>query len=346
VLFTTGRHLEFTLTWANPDVSGVEIDYPVTCESSPVCLDGQPSGDMAPGYTFGSVAYKADINQNLAYAVILDQPFGADVGYPASDYYAGQYGPTTATLDTFSLTTLLKYTTDSHFSLFGGPRFQSMKAQISAPFLAQYQASGDTDWAVGYVLGIAWEKPEIAARISLTYNSEITHELPTSESFFGGEPVPSTTQIKTPQSVNLEFQTGIAQDTLLFGSVRWAEWTVFNIEPVAFSDQFHGPIVSFADNRVTYTLGLGRKLNETWSVAGFLGYEPTLGGIASNLAPTDGFRSLGLAASYTEGNYRITTALSYIWVGEAETQIGGIVPAASWQDNTGLVAVVKVALTL
>jgi len=53
----------------------------------------------------------------------------------------------------------------------------------------------------------------------------------------------SVTEIKTPQSVNLEFQTGIAKVTLLFGSVRWVDWTAFNIFPADFPDV--NPIVSY-----------------------------------------------------------------------------------------------------
>ncbi|GAB5436920.1 hypothetical protein [Falsiruegeria mediterranea] len=80
----------------------------------------------------------------------------------------------------------------------------------------------------GYALGVAWERPDIAARVSLTYSSAMEHTLLESESLNPPPPVPAGTlvtvpassTIETPQSVNLDFQTGIAPDTLLFGSVR------------------------------------------------------------------------------------------------------------------------------
>ncbi len=34
----------------------------------------------------------------------------------------------------------------------------------------------------------------------------------------------STTTITTPQSVNLDFQTGIMANTVAFANVRWVKW--------------------------------------------------------------------------------------------------------------------------
>ena len=67
-------------------------------------------------------------------------------------------------------------------------------------------------------------------RVALTYNSAISYELPTTETSVLGT-VNSTTDTETPQSVNFEFQTGVAADTLLFGGVRWVDWTAVRGEP-------------------------------------------------------------------------------------------------------------------
>ena len=42
------------------------------------------------------------------------------------------------------------------------------------------------------------------------------------------------TTITTPQSVNLDFQTGIMADTVAFANVRWVNWKDFSIQPYKF----------------------------------------------------------------------------------------------------------------
>ena len=50
---------------------------------------------------------------------------------------------------------------------------------------------------------------------------------------FGGGPqsTQDTTDVDTPQSVQLDFQTGVAPKTLVFGYVRWVDWSEFSISP-------------------------------------------------------------------------------------------------------------------
>ncbi|MCP6576659.1 hypothetical protein NL496_28595, partial [Klebsiella pneumoniae] len=38
----------------------------------------------------------------------------------------------------------------------------------------------------------------------------------------------------TPQSVNLDFQTGIMANTVTFANVRWVNWKDFSIRPYKF----------------------------------------------------------------------------------------------------------------
>ena len=134
--------------------------------------------------------------------------------------------------------------------------------------------------------------------------------------------------------MNLEFQSGIAEDTLLFGSVRWVEWTEFNISPASFPAN---PLVFYADDRTTYTLGLGRRLNETWSLLGSVSYEENTGSATGNLGPTDGFTSVALGAVYTQDNMKITGGVRYIDIGEATTTVG-----ANFDDNSAIAAGVRV----
>lgn len=330
-LFEAGRYAEFSLGSISPDTSGTAV----------AGLGSASSGDMTSSYLQLGAAYKADINDRLSYAIIYDQPFGASVDYPiGTGYYAAG---ASADLDSHAITGLLRYKFANNFSVHGGLRVQSIEATAAVPFVGGYAVTGDRDVGVGYVAGVAYERPEIALRVALTYNSGIEHDVDTAETFGGGPALTTTTQIETPQSVNLDFQSGIAEDTLLFGGIRWAEWSEFDITPVGYAGATGGgSLVSYDNDVFTYSLGVGRRLNENWSVSASVGYEKSNGGFASNLGPTDGNKSLALAAVYTQDNMKITTGIRYVNIGDAQTAIPGFAPAADFEDNHAVAIGVKV----
>jgi long-chain fatty acid transport protein len=88
---------------------------------------------------------------------------------------------------------------------------------------------------------------------------------------------------------------------------------------------------------VTYNLGLGRRFNETWSGALTLAYEAPDGEITGNLGPTDGFASIGLAATYTRDKLKVTGGIRYVDIGDATSSIGG-----NFSDNSGVGIGIKV----
>ena len=159
-----------------PDVSGVGAGTAVTAVTP---TPGQASGGMAGDFVSFSGAYKQQFNERISGAIIFDQPFGAIVDYPAgSGYYARG---ATAELKSNAVTGVVKYTLPSNVSVMGGLRYQTLGAQASVPFVASYTADGKTDSAVGYLVGVAYEKPEIALRVALSYNSKVKHSLATAE---------------------------------------------------------------------------------------------------------------------------------------------------------------------
>lgn len=335
VIFEKGTYAELSFGAVSPTISGVGASI----APPPPAV---PSGDMAPSYMQFGMAYKQDLKNGLSVALIYDQPFGADVEYPASTYFATG---STAELRAHALTGILKYTTANNFSVYGGLRYQTLQAEAVVPFVGSYSGSAERDAGVGYVLGAAWEKPEIALRVALTYNSEISHRLNTSEATLLGA-TSGVTPVDTPQSVNLDFQTGIAADTLLFGSIRWVDWSDFDITPSAYSDATGGgSLVSYDNDVVTYSLGVGRRLNENWSAAVTLGYEREQGGFSSNLGPTDGNISLGLGATYTQGNIKVTGGIRYVSIGNAQTTLDGVDTAAEFSGNDAIAAGVKIGYT-
>ena len=335
VLFENGRYVEFSLGYISPEVDGKSIN-PI----GPFPAGGE-SGDIGvSNFNFGA-AYKADLNETWSYAVIFDQPFKAEVEYPDATGYFAQ--GSTAEFNSYAITGLLQYNLESGFSVYGGLRFQRTDANAKIGFVNGYEVETSQDWGMGYVAGVAYEKPEIALRVSLTYSSEISHSNDVTETFLNGAVATpeSTADFETPQSVNLAFQTGIATDTLLFGSVRWVDWSDFDLSPDQYVGAVNQPLLSYVDDTVTYRLGIGRRINENWSVAASIGYEENTGNLFTNLGPADGGESIGLAAIYTQGPVEITTGLRYLRIGDTTTAVQGN-PASEFNNNDAVALGVKV----
>ncbi len=195
----------------------------------------------------------------------------------------------------------------------------TLNAVLAAPSPAlEYNAKGAQDGKWGYVLGAAYEVPDIAMRLALTWQSAITHEFDTTETLPGfmlnGV---STTEVEMPQTVALDFQTGIAKDTLVFGQIKWAEWSKWEVRTQGYDAITGNEVTGFENDTVTWKLGVGRRFNDKFS--GFIqaSYEKENGGIASRLAPTDGRRSIGIGGQYTEGNMNIRFGAEYVKLGDA-----------------------------
>lgn len=299
LIFEQGRAAQFSFASVNPTVPS----------TNPAL-----AGNVGRNYTQLSFGYKYAVNDQFDFALIFDQPFGADIAYGT-----GPLVNTTASLSSNALTGVLRYKLNNGLSLLGGLRAQTLTGEATVPAAAAYTLDTDTSVGGGYLLGIAFEKPEIALRVSLIYNSKVKHTLTGTESSLFGPSVLDFNNT-TPQSVTLDFQTGVAADTLVFGSVRWVDWSEYDVTPAAYPG---GSLVDYQDDVITYSIGLGRKFNDRWSGAITFGYEEQTGEVQPNLGPTDGYRSVGLAAIYTtRTGTKITTGLRYIDIGDATAASG------------------------
>mmetsp|Transcript_7362 Transcript_7362/g.12374 ORF Transcript_7362/g.12374 Transcript_7362/m.12374 type:complete len:368 (-) Transcript_7362:357-1460(-) len=284
ILFEEGNFVQFTWQHASPSVNGKNA------------IIGD-SNDVAKAYNNMSFGYKHEINENWDLALIYDQPFGAHVLYdngpysvPASDPRLLEDGQ--AEIDSDALTALLQYNFGNGFSVHGGVRALKVGGVISS---TRGVLNADSDYDFGGVVGVAYEKPEIALRVALTYSTAI-------DSGFTGDVRninPTLTgsrafEVEFPESVNLDFQTGVAQNTLVFGSVRWVGWGGFNLTTAE-----DGTWVNFDDDTINYTIGVGQRINDKLSLALQFGYEKSGSQPTSTLlAPTTGSKSIGLGATY------------------------------------------------
>ena len=179
---------------------------------------------------------------------------------------------------------LFGYQPDPHFNLYGGGVYQTVKGKVSLrgnsmSVFNGYDANFKANSAVGLLAGFAYQIPEIALKAAVTYRSEIKHQIDAQETIFG-QPMafttPADTEITTPQSVNLDFQTGVYKDTVAYLNARWVNLKNFKIRPTQFSaltelataelsqGLYSGGfnLDDYQKDQLSTTLGLGHQFTE------------------------------------------------------------------------------------
>lgn len=336
ILFEEGKnYLEFSVAAVDPDVSGVARPG----------IPGGPTGDIQDRYQNFALGYKYDFNDRLSLAFVIDEPVGADVTYQGPSFFGGGafFGTSNASVESVQYTGMAKYKATERFSVYGGLRYVGLSGGLTVlspttggplgPPL--YTLNVDKEFQLGYLIGAAYEIPDIALRVALTYDSKTEHDFRDNT----GAPF----EVELPQSVTLHAQSGIAKDTLVFGSVRWREWSKFQVAPADFFSFATGAPVPTAiafetDDIYTYRLGIGRRINENWSGAFVLGYEEQIGNRVGNLKGTDGYISYTVAVTHEMEAWEVTGALSYIDLGSANTSV------ATFTSNEAVAFGLKVGL--
>jgi len=288
-IFDKGNVVQFSIGSVDPNVTG-----------------SLGTTDSATRYNPVSFSIKQSITDKVDVAVIVDQPFGANIRYTSGPFNGGF-----ADVTSKAMTFVGRYKYNDNFSVHAGARAQSMTGTIIS---GSGMLSASSDYAWGALVGAAYERPDIAMRVALTYNSAIKNKLSGMHNFA----TPVSGFHESPESLNLEFQTGIAADTLLFGSVRHAKWAGGSLETTPVSGGATINWVNFRDDSTSYTLGVGRKINDKLSLAVTLGYEDA-GTRPGNtpLAPTNGYKSIGLGASYNvTDSLKVSGGLQYVKLGD------------------------------
>ncbi len=330
ILFEEGNYAEVSAAFAFPKLSGKDTD-------------GTSVKNVGNDFNVGGAGIKFAINDKFDFALIFDQPYGADVEYgPETAVLGGTFAEANAT----SWTGLLRYKFDDRISVYGGPRYLKADGHIGLSGTAYpalpfpYDVEFASDSAFGYVVGAAYEIPEIAFRAALTYTSEIDLTFTSTETFttpFGAVPFGTSvgeTDSEIPKAITLDLQSGIAADTLLFGSIRWTEWSAFTLAPPNLDAN-----LAELDDTTTYTIGVGRKFTDKFSGSVSFIYED--GGsdsLVSPLAPSNGQKAISVGGRYqVNDQVRLSGGVRYTWLGDARPETGTPdVERGKFTDNTAL----------
>ena len=365
-----GNYFEAGISVLDPNVSGkVRNGYTphAALPASSARLQNTSVGEMAGDYYFPSAALKLQVTDNFSFGLIYDQPFGAEAEYSTGTqkttalpgplaplgnqglFHNGTEG-TSVEVKSQSISMLFGYQPTENFNFYAGPVYQTIKGDVQLRGLAYggnatfggYNASIKETGDIGWLAGAAFQIPDIALKASVTYRSEIEHSVNVKESFnsagllAGLNAAPSlNTDITTPQSVNLDFQTGIMANTVAFANVRWVDWSSFSIQPYKFglasksaaiqaqTGKSEFDLVAYTDDQISATVGVGRKLNDQWAGNVSVGWDSGAGNPVTTLGPTEGYWNVGLGAQFSPTPQTfIAGGVKYFWLGDAKAQTG------------------------
>ena len=339
-MFEKGRSASVSVKTLSPSVKATMVG-----------VGSVTSGSLVGSVTSTNIKAKMDVLDNMSVGISYYRQAGIKL-----DYQNNWSGPGTAAtmpkvdLDVTALALLVKYGFNENFSVLGGLKNGTASdATVSIPAKAVI-ATATGKSALSYIIGGAYEIPDIALRAELMYETSASYSLATVYAPIASVPFPGDTtglvDASTPDYINLYVQSGIAEDTLLYASARQANWKKNQVSIT--HDYTRGndnvsalgtptDLSDFADT-TSYEIGLGRKFGETWSSSIAYNWEGGSGpSTTSMFTLSDGRQGISVGAKYSlnentainfGGNYTEFGKVSGSWTGVAPT------PTADFSGNT------------
>ena len=288
-------------------------DYTVTAPTF------APDESVIEDQTGFSLATKFDVTETLSFGLSQYNQAGVGLNYQgaggtgAVGAVLNSVGPKVS-LDIDALVLLGRYALSENYSFMLGMKNSTIKdatADIFKTAGATTAASVTGKTASSSVAAIAYEQPEIALRVEYIYEADVSFSLDTTGGLNAGT---GTTQGSLPDYQTINFQTGIAADTLAFGSIRMADWK--NHQLAVAPQTLAAPTSSFT-NSTTYSLGVGRKVSDDLSLSLSTNWENgTEASGTSLLSPTNGYTGYSLGAKYNMDNLTLSGGVNYTTFGD------------------------------
>ena len=224
---------------------------------------------------------------------------------------------------------MARYSFNDKYSVIAGVRQSSLRKSSLDTLAAAY--SIDAVSKTGAVYGFAYERPDIALKFEILRSESITIDLV-------GKAATSldvTGTLVIPEATTINFQTGIAENTLLIASAHRVNWTGSDVKlNVALEPSLNQ--ASDFSNTTSYSLGLGRKLNEATSASLTYSWEKGTnpgGASTSPFTMSNGSETLSAGVQHKIGSITISGGISYTKAGDVDvTHSSGL--TASYADNS------------
>jgi long-chain fatty acid transport protein len=281
------------------------------------------------------------------------QPYGAHTD-PGSNWAGAQQNvETKINSDNYALTCSYKFDAGpGQLRVIGGGNYLQMdgfkERLVVAPETFGLPGSGigrldleGDGW--GWRAGVAYEIPEYAFRASLMYYSEVklddvtgTVDLTNIAAPLGsiinpatGRPfvpgagtiIPVSGSTAMPDALELKVQSGIAEDWLAFGSVKWTDWSQLQTIPFYNSGvEITALDLGYRDGW-TITGGIGHKFNDQWSGAVSVTWD----------------RGVSQEYGALSDTWLFTTGVSYAPTKNIEIRLAGVLGLMTGGDSKSMV---------
>lgn len=266
ILFQDGTvNLENSATFVNPNRK---------YDAHPV--PGLSGTGFSESYIVPNLAAKYSFSENLSCALTYTTPFGGDSrnnvfdnhGKIEEKFRTDEYGATCAVFVPME---------KGRIAFIGGVYYEEFKydfdgvTRAGPTFTPINFDLNSHQW--GWRAGVAYEIPEYAFRTQLLYRSGTDHS-GTSTAYLPalGMTLPVYGEGSLPQSLELKAQTGVAPGWLVFGSVKWTDWSALDRLDMTLGGQPFSNIYNWRDGW-TFTAGVGHEFTDRISGALSLTYD-------------------------------------------------------------------------
>ena len=226
-----------------------------------------------------------------------------------------------------------RYSVSDTFSVLAGATQNSLQKSQIKTIMGTYDIKSKSE--MGYIYGLTYEQPDIALRLELllqpksTIKANSAYTKSTNADTFatalsGGlitsvAPDPSfTTTLNRPEMLTLNFQSGIAADTLLYGFIHKASWKSAQINATTTTAGSSITSVSsdFSDS-TAYSVGIARKISDILALTAAYTSEAGGGKTGTSLfTQTNGYQGISIGARYTVDKMTVSAGYSYNNVGD------------------------------
>lgn len=294
ILFEEGTYVEIAGAMTTPDIRSTLLSF----------------DSVADNFNTIKLGFKTDLTDKIAVAIAYtNQPVGADINYKNVGI------PLSGVVNTQRIDVLGKYKFSDRISAYGGVRYQYMAGAVDLTAAAGASLDVDGEGEYGYIAGVAYEIPDIKLRVALSFESSIDYTLNTR--LFGTAIALGTTTATSPDAWTLEFQSGVAANTLVFGRIRYADWEGAQITVL-------GTQITSFENQARYDLGVAYRFNDKFVGFTSLGYEAPNETPQSAFSPSDGQfdMTFGGQASLGKG-VKLAASVTYSRRGDAVAPLLG-----------------------
>ncbi len=303
----------------------------------------QTGVEFSNSYTVPYASVGGRIVGDVSCVGSYSQPFGGDSEYTG----AVRFHIASQSLETNELGLTCAYGFDlpkGRLSVIGGAFYETVDYKQAQDFTGHnFGVTGEsrvelTSNALGYRIGLGYEIPEYALKAQLMYRSQTNHDAagdysntpfrtlamingapPDLANYLYGDATSASAyaEASLPAMIDLSVQSGIAEDWLAFGSIRWTDWSVLKKIQIfeGIADQAFSTSNFFFNDGWTITGGVGHRfkpdlsgmLSLTWDDGVSTGWDThtdtwTLaGGISYDVSSNFQLRAGGAAIYFTEG---------------------------------------------